>query len=394
MQKRVLFGGGGHSELPMIEEAKKLGWYVITTGTNEDGLGHALADEYVYGNWSDKDFLLELAKEKKVDAIVSGCNDFSYIATAYVCEWLGLPGHDSYETAQIIHHKDKFRKLVESLGIRTPKMLEVASIKEIHDAIEKIGLPVVVKPTDLTGGKGVKICHDIEEIDDAFNDAISATRRNHILVEEFIDGKNAGACFILKNHKVVYSVFDDEQYYINKYLVEGANSPCRCLNNAGEYRLISDVEKISRHLNLVDGLFHLQFIADKNGNPVIIDPCRRAPGDLWILACKFVSGINYPLEVFKAEIGEEIDDHSQSAHSFIARQCIMTNRTGIIKSIFVDDYLKEHMIHELVWGKPGDYVDDFMKYKAGILITEYDDIDEIDYVTKRLHDLVKIEFEE
>lgn len=106
--KKLLITGGSHSEYPVIEAAKNIGWYVISTGNDEGSLGHIIADKYVKGDFSDKEWVYNLAKEEKVDAIISGANDFAYLSTAYACEKLGLPGHDTLETAKSIHIKNKF----------------------------------------------------------------------------------------------------------------------------------------------------------------------------------------------------------------------------------------------------------------------------------------------
>ena len=392
--RRVLFGGGSHAELPMIEEAKKAGWYVITTGTNRDGLGHQYADEYVYGDFSDKEFILNLAKEKKVEAIVSGCNDFSYISTAYACEQLGFKGHVSYETSMIIHQKDRFRKMTRSIGITTPKYCECYDIDTIDSLLTEMKYPVLVKPIDLTGGKGIKVCYSNEEVRTAAIDAFCLTRQDHIIIEEFIFGTNHGASFLLKDQKVIYSIFDDEQYGLNKYLVLGACSPSTDLKDSSKKQLIEDVNKIAKHLQLVDGLFHTQFILKENGEIVIIDPCLRAPGDLYVLLAKYVTGVNYPKEIFNAETGEGVNDSYVVEDNIVARECIMTYRTGIISSIYIDDYIKEHIVHSLIWAKPGDCVEDIMKYKAGILIMKFDRYEDMKNVLAQYPLLVKIEFEE
>ena len=80
MNKRILITGGSHAEIPLIESAHLLNQFVITTGNNRNGLGHKLADKYIPGDFSDKNFVLELAKKENVDAIISGCNDFAYIS--------------------------------------------------------------------------------------------------------------------------------------------------------------------------------------------------------------------------------------------------------------------------------------------------------------------------
>jgi len=66
----LLILGGGHSEIPLIKASKELGFYVITTGYNRDGLGHKYSDEYIYADFSNKDEILNIVKERKIDFIV------------------------------------------------------------------------------------------------------------------------------------------------------------------------------------------------------------------------------------------------------------------------------------------------------------------------------------
>ncbi|MCM1299850.1 MAG: ATP-grasp domain-containing protein, partial [[Eubacterium] siraeum] len=161
--KKALITGGSHSELPLIESAKALGFYVVTTGANSEGLGHKAADKYVCGDFSDKEFVTALAEKEQVCAIISGCNDFAYLSAAYACEKLGLSGHDSFKTSQLIHSKDKFREYTRSLGISTPRSVSCKTLDEVKAACGELGFPLVIKPVDLTGGKGVVICRSAEE---------------------------------------------------------------------------------------------------------------------------------------------------------------------------------------------------------------------------------------
>ena len=391
--KKLLITGGSHSEIPLIQAAKKLGWYVITTGTNIDGLGHKEADEYIEGDFSDKEFVYELAKQKKVDAMVSGCNDFAYLTTTYVCEKMNMPGHDSYRNALIIHHKDSFRNLLHDLRIKSPKMRRIKTMVGLKKAIKDFSFPIMIKPIDLTGGKGVSLCKTEKEAVIAFNDCISLTREKNIIIEEYIEGSNHGASVLLKNNKVVFSVFDDEQYYKNKYLVQGASMPSDSISQAAIFTLINDIEKLAAKLQLVDGLFHVQFIVDKTGYPIMIDPCRRAPGDLYILLARYTTNIDYPEEIVKAETGYELRDSYVQQHNYIARQCIMADRNGRIKNILISELIKKYILYQLKWGKIGDIVSDYMKYKAGILVMKFQNYKEMDEILSNFHKFVKIEME-
>lgn len=393
MEKRLLITGGSHAELPMILAAKQLGWYVISTGNDVGGLGHKEADKYVQGDFSDKEFVLKLAKKENVQAMISGCNDFAYLSTAYACEKLGLSGHDSYETAQIVHHKNEFRKMTRGLGIRTPQVVECMTEEQLTEACKKLGFPLVIKPIDLTGGKGVTICQDYESAIAAFKDAKAWTRENFVIAEECIVGSNHGTTMLIKDKKVVWYIFDNEQYYLNKYLVAGACSPSD-ISQSAMFQLINDVQKIAEHLNLVDGLFHTQFMIEGNGMPVLIDPCRRAPGDLYVLLAKYVTEVDYPMEIVKAETGQGLNDSYYSECNFIARECIMSDTVGVIKEICIDKKVEDKIIHKLIWAKPGDEIEDILKYKAGILIMKFESQLEMQEILENYHELVKIELVE
>lgn len=391
MNKKILILNGSHAEIPLIVEAKKLGWHVTTTGNDKSGIGHQYADENIFGDYSDCKFVYDLAKSLKVDAIVSSGNDFAYISTAYACEKLNLRGHDSYETACIIHNKKNFRDVMKKLDLPTPKFLVCNSFEELPVVCGKIKFPLIVKPTDLTGGKGVSVCKNLSELETAFKTAQKLARKTSILLEEFIDGSNHAANFFIRDQKVVRSFFDDEQYYKNKYLVSGASSPSSlCQFTMAE--VILYVEKIAKYLKLVDGIFHVQFMVTSDGTTLLIDPCRRSPGDLYLKLVEYSSGFNCAKEIILSESGLKVEIGQQLTHRFIARECIMADRCGIVDNILIDSTLENKIIDKMIWAKSGEEVEDFLKYKAGILFLEFENFNEMSSTVKNFHELVKIKF--
>ncbi len=391
--KKLLITGGSHSEYPVIQAAKDMGWYVISTGNDEGAKGHLLADKYVKGDFSDKEFVLKLAQEEQVDAIVSGANDFAYLSTAYACEKLGFPGHDSYDISRTIHIKNLFREMTTSLGIKTPHIHKCYTEEDCRIAVKEIGFPLLIKPVDLTGGKGVKTCIELNETIDAFYEALKLTREDYVIVEQFIHGENHGISTFIKNNKVVWHIIDNEQYGLNKYLVQGASSPSDIPQHA-EFMLIRNIEMMARSCRLVDGLFHVQFILDEEGYPVMIDPCRRMPGDLYVLLSKFTTGVDCPAEIVRAECGEELRDVYPVEHNFIARECIMTSRKGVIKEVHIEKELEPYIVYTHMGENKGIVIEQPMKHKAGIIIMKFDTYSEMMNILDRFGELAWIELEE
>ena len=414
-KKKMLLLGGGHAEIPLIQAAQSLGWYVITTGNAREGLGHPYADKNVFADFSDKDAMLELAKSEGVQAVCSGCNDFALLSTVYVCEKLGLPGHDSYATSLEIHHKDKYRALATRLGIPTPRAITVRvsnrteNCADFETTIAQLTFPIIVKPVDLTGGKGIHRAANADEARVAYKDACSRTRQDHIVVEEFVQGSNHGFSAMLVKGKVAFAFSDNEQYYINKYMVSGANSPSTS-NNKTLAMLREYSERIAQELHLVDGILHIQYIERADGTPVIIEICRRPPGDLYIKFVKYATGIDYPKFIVLAETGEDISGIADvPTQGFWLRHCIMADCQagdtlvtsdaspasdklceGFVRDVTFAPEIQGNIVEKFLWYKPGEVVADKLTYKAGIVFFKFNTLAEMQDKTARMTELAKI----
>ena len=415
LNKKMLLLGGGHAEIPLIQAAHELGWYVITTGNAREGLGHPYADKNVFADFSDKDAMLELAKSEGVQAVCSGCNDFALLSTVYVCEKLGLPGHDSYATSLEIHHKDKYRALATRLGIPTPRAITVRvsnrteNCADFETTIAQLTFPIIVKPVDLTGGKGIHRAANADEARVAYKDACSRTRQDHIVVEEFVQGSNHGFSAMLVKGKVAFAFSDNEQYYINKYMVSGANSPSTS-NNKTLAMLREYSERIAQELHLVDGILHIQYIERADGTPVIIEICRRPPGDLYIKFVKYATGIDYPKFIVLAETGEDISGIADvPTQGFWLRHCIMADCQagdtlvtsdaspasdklceGFVRDVTFAPEIQGNIVEKFLWYKPGEVVADKLTYKAGIVFFKFNTLAEMQDKTARMTELAKI----
>lgn len=405
-QKRLLLLGGGHAEIPLIKAAQELGWYVITTGNAREGLGHPYADKNVFADFSDKEAMLELARSENVQAVCSGCNDFALLSTVYVCEKLGLPGHDSYATSLEIHHKDKYRALATRLGIPTPRAITVPTNKcaDFETAIAQLTFPIIVKPVDLTGGKGIHRAANAEEASAAYKDACSRTRQDHIVVEEFVEGTNHGFSAMLVKGKVAFAFADNEQYFVNKYMVSGANTPSTTSGN-GLAKLRDYSERIAKELHLVDGILHIQYIERADGTPFIIEICRRPPGDLYIKFVKYATGIDYPKFIIMAETGTDISSIADvPTQGFWLRHCIMSDKqagdatdngvcNGIIRDVAFAPEIQGNIVEKFLWYKSGETITDKLTYKAGIVFFRFDSLAEMQDKTARMPKLAKIVLE-
>ena len=351
-----------------------------------------VADIYEPADFSDEVRMLELARKYHISGVISGCNDFAYLSACYVAKQLGLRGYDGVATAVQIHHKNDFRALQRACGIRHPQFAVCKAKNDLTAATKQLVLPVVVKPVDLTGGKGVAVCRTWDELDQKVNETLRVTRESAIIVEEFVEGDNHGTSMLLKGGQVVFNFFDNEEYFRNKYLVSGAYAPSD-LSDEQKTDVTSQVEALAQYAGLCDGLFHCQFIVDRNGLPYLIDPCRRAPGDLYVKLVSYATGINYPMAIVKGQLGLPMDEELNflPANRCIARECMMAETNGVIESIVIDPEYERHVIEKMQWLHPGDRIENFMTSKAGIVFFEYAEAQELRDRMRELYNHMRID---
>ena len=390
-KKKLLLAGGGYADIPLIKAAQALGFYVVTSGNRAQDLGHRYSDECVLEDFSDKEAMLRVAERAGVDAICACCNDFSAISAAYVAETLGLPGHDPYATAKMIHQKDQYRRFALEHGIPSPRAEGFETPEDALASVERFGFPLIIKPVDLTGGKGIAKIQRWEEVGAAVETAFRLSRAKRVVIEEFVEGSRHGLSTFIRDGRVVFHFSDNEHYYKNPYLVSAASAPGDVPEGTID-KLTAHTENIASLLSLKTGIFHIQYIL-KGVEPVLVEICRRAPGDLYVSLVEHATGVDYASYIVRASCGFDCDDLVQvDPGGYYTRHCVMTDRTGTIDDVVFDPSIRPHVIDEFMWWKPADQVDDVMTHKLGIVFLRFDSMGQMRESTERLQELIHAEF--
>jgi len=319
--------GGALGDVPLVNELRRAGMNVVTVGADRSGAAHRVADEYVPADFSDADVCVEIAKNNAATAVVPGSNDFAAISAAVVASRLGLPGHDSVENVRYLNLKERFRGVQADLGLPHPAFRLISSSSLIPGAVAGMRFPVLVKPTDLTGGKGILAVQSAGDVDDALQVALSASRRDEVLIEEYLNGSRHGVTTLVADGRIVFSFFDDEHYEPGGFRVIGATSPSSLPEDA-KRGVLKQLSELIRHLNLVDGLLHAQLVLGRAG-PVLVEATRRLPGDLYALLVERATGYRYVRGVIAPYIDQPVPrDPVTAPPRPVARWVIVSDRPG------------------------------------------------------------------
>lgn len=383
--KKVLILGGSHRDIPLIKASQDLGYFVITLGNKDYYLGHNYSNKAYKINFNDLEKVKEIIKEEKIDYIIPGSGEESYLNTVKLAHELNIGNFDIPEVANLIHNKWKFKEFCLKNDISTPNGKFYTNIDDLTD----LSFPIVVKPTNLSGGRGVEIVNSKEELVKSLLEAKKVT--NEIFLEEFINGKLIAYSIFLENQKIIYGFTGEDKTYLNKYLITTA-FPCELKEKTLE-KMKYDIEKIAKLLNLVNGMFHLQIMI-KDDIPYIIDVTRRIPGDLYPYLIEYSDGVDYSKAVVKAyTIGTISDEFGRKydKQRFIIRHCVMPNKNGIYKDIYILERLKDKVLYKLELLDKNSMVDDYLLTQVAIIFVQFDELDKmtIDDINNLIYPIIE-----
>lgn len=189
----VLSGINPHIEL--IQQLKDRGYYVILIDFAENPPAKRYADEHIKESLLDKEKVLEIAQLRKASLVISVAAERANAVSCYALEKLGLYSPYSYETAMNISEKSTMKQIMKDNHILTANFIIIDSLESIQDI--SLSFPIVIKPLDGYGSKGVRKTNNIDELSIAVEKALSISKSKNVLLEEYISGREMSVdCFI------------------------------------------------------------------------------------------------------------------------------------------------------------------------------------------------------
>lgn len=381
--KKILILGGSHRDIPLIKASQELGYFVITLGDRDYYLGHNYSNKVYKVNFNDLDKVREIIKKENIDFLIPGSGEESYLNTVFLSQEFNIGNFDTYETAKLIHNKWKFKEFCLKNNISTPN----GKFYKKEENLDNLTYPIVVKPTNLSGGRGVDVVYNQKELKISLSKAKDIS--NEIFLEEYIEGNLIAYSIFLKDQKILYSFSGEDRSYLNKYLITTAY-PIK-LHTKVQQKINNDIQKIAKLLNLVNGMFHFQILIRDN-TPYIIDVTRRIPGDFYPYLIEYADKVKYSHSVIKAYTKGKIDNEFKNKNTkqkFIIRHVIMANKNGNYRSLKIDNILKNKIIFEFNILKSGDEIKSYLNTQIGIIFIQLDNYDK--NVVNNLNKLIKVE---
>lgn len=366
---KLLLLGGTSILIPVIKKAHELGIYVITCDYIPNNVAHKYSDEYHNISVVDQEAVLLLAKTLNIDGIMSfGC-DAGAISVAYVQNKLGLPCIGPYESVCILQNKNKFRQFLKDNNFNTPKFWHFTSLDEIDKAKEELirYFPLIVKPTDSNGSKGVSKITREGSLFEAVQNAFNYSRSGNVIIEQFIEQEGFSSdsdCFSVKG-KLVYTSFSDQRFDQNaaNTFAPAAYSWPGSMNENVKEELTSELQRLLKLLNMGTTIYNVESRVGKDGKAYLMEVSPRGGGNNIAEMIRLSTGIDLIANNIRASVGLPLLGFIENKDKFDnwAEVILHSNIEGHFKNLILKKN-QEYIFEKSIDVKENELVN---KFRAG-----------------------------
>ncbi len=298
--KRLLVLGGSRISCQIVKKAQEMGAYVLVTDWYplEKSPAKQIADEACFVSTSDLDAMENLIKEKNIDGIVTGFTDSVLPYYADICERMGLSCYGTRRQFEQMTDKTQYKALCRQFGVPTIDSYDI-DFRNRTAEWDSIRYPVMVKPADSSGARGVLICENEQQLIKACEEAEKISESKKVLVERFVNtGKEATIFWVFQDGNIMISGFGNRHV---KKVQEDAialpvaySYPSKLLPHYQE-TVFPKVEKMLKSIGIKNGMMFMQCMVE-DGECLVYDIGYRLTGSLEYLNMERIGGYN-PLEM-------------------------------------------------------------------------------------------------
>lgn len=396
--KKILLLGGSRYLLPVIKSAHELGLYVITCDYLPDNIAHKYSDEYVNVSIIDEEAVLEAAKKLEIDGIMSFATDPGVVTAAYVAEKLGLPYGGSYESVSILQDKGRFRRFLTEHNFNVP---HAKSYEKLEDALcdtDFFTWPVIVKPVDSAGSKGVTRVDDKNELLKAIEYALDFSHCDQFIIEDFIEKKGCSSdtdSFSIDG-KLVATTFSSQRFDVqsdNPYAPMAYSWPST-FSREHEDELTSEIQRLLTLLDMQSSIYNIETREGVDGKAYIMELSPRGGGNRLAEMIRYASGVDMIKAAVQAAVGLPIDKVEQPQYDGCWAEYVLHSRVdGKFKELWIEPYFAAKNVSEVdLWVNKGEEIHSFTaaNFAIGTVVMKFASQEELESKLSSMERYIKV----
>jgi biotin carboxylase len=396
--KKLMILGGSENQLSLIKCAKEQSYTVVLCDYAEDNIGKNYADIFYCVSTLDKQAILEVAKIEEIDGIITNSEPAVPVAS-YVGNELGLPSNP-YESVVILSRKDLFRKFLRNNGFNCPQSYDTDDYNYAIEKISSFQFPLMVKPIDSSGSRGVSRINSVDELKAAFNIAMRFSKMKRVLVEEYIERTHdymiGGDIFVLDGKVEFWGLMnclrDDS---INVFVPVGKSFPV-FINNDQFAVIKNTINSILKLLNIRFGAFNVELMFGENNRLFLIEMNPRNGGNRIPEILEIITGVDLIRSTIEASLGlDNLPLSHDVKEKFVSTYILHSEYDGVLKDINFSENIKGNVFKISLNEQIGDRVEKFINADKliGIVFLQFDSLEEMKYKLEHIKELIKVKVE-
>lgn len=362
--KKLMILGGSRYALPVIKAAHELGAYVITADYLPDNIAHRYSDEYCNVSITDREATLREARERKIDGVISFACDPGVVTAAYVAEQMGLPSVGSYESVSILQNKGRFRAFLTKHGFHVPFAKGYTRIEDALKDVELFHWPVMVKPTDSAGSKGISRVDKPDGLAAAVMRALPFSRAREFIIEDYIPQQGFASdtdCFSVDG-KFKFMSFSAQRFDSrakNPYTPAAYSWPSS-MSAEHQRELASELQRLIDLLGLKTSIYNIETREGTDGRAYIMECSPRGGGNRLAECLEYATGVKLVENAVRAALGMPIVGVEQRSYDGCWAEVILhSDRPGVFDSLWIDPSIEKAVFERDLWIEPGTPVGGF-----------------------------------
>ena len=360
--KKLLLLGGSRYLLPVIREAKALGCHTITCDYLPENIAHRFSDAYQNVSIIDREAVLHMAEKQGIDGVMSFACDPGVVTAAYVAEKLGLPSVGPYESVALLQDKGRFRRFLRENGFNVP------AAESFDDPAAALGkphrYPLMVKPVDSAGSKGVRRVDGPQELPAAIAEALRFSHCGRFLLEEYLAPRGFASdseCFSV-NGELRFVSFNNQYFDTradNPFTPAGFTWPST-MEQAQQEELTAELQRLLRLLGMGTAVYNVESRVGTDGRAYLMEVSPRGGGNRLCEMLQYTTGVNLIRNAVKAALGLPVEDLKNPVYrgnwSYVA---LHAYESGRFAGLRIAEEARPYVVEEDLWVAPGDPVEAF-----------------------------------
>ena len=364
-QKKILLLGGSAQQLVAIRAAKELGYYTVLCDYLPDNPGQHEVDKFYQVSTTDVESVYNIAHKEGVEGVLAYASDPAALPAAIVCERLGLPTNP-VKSVEILGLKHKFRKFLSEYGFACPKMVTFGpdvEIEWLEKQLKSFTFPIIVKPTDSSGSKGVTKLSDMEGLSDAICYADGYSRNKIIIAEEFIERGFphviGGDIFVEDGKIILFGVMSCLRGNHGRSLIPIGEKKPTGLNVSQISSIRLELQRIVEALGICFGEMNIEILLDKDDNVHFLELGPRAGGNMIPIQLSDAFGVDLPKANVLVAMGKKSNLNPVEKDGCFCHYVVHSDNDGIFRGMSYSQEIEPYIYRKCIYKHPGDNVEAF-----------------------------------